>query len=198
MTKQELINYFVENHNYGLMSKDQFIKMLEEKTTEELQELHAIDIKRKQNENEVFENGTLAYMIDFKYDLRKNIEKYMWDQGMFTIYNGRANYGCSSDGRLYYVPIQFVNELSKHFEITTVNEMYILGRKDISNFSEGDKVKITTNGILGYSDRQGTVVNVEDDQILVRKYRSKKQGYALKIGQECFIEKISKFNKNIA
>lgn len=191
MNKDELRNYYMEKYE----GKEWILKSILEKTDEELQAIYEIEKTREENEKEILENGAVTHTISFDYELRKEVEKYMWDHGMFTMYDGDINYRCGSDGVLVGVPIQFIKELQKQFDLKLSREMYILGRKDINNFKVGDKVKIVTSGTFWDIEDQGTVHSINDDEIVVRKYRSRTKGYAFNVGDECKLEKINKFQK---
>lgn len=190
-TREELLNHFKVKYT----DNNFILDVLESKTTEELQKIYETEIKREVMENEILDNGTVTYTIDFDHKLRKDVEKYMWDNNMFTMYDGKISYRCSNDGRLLGVPIKFIEELQKKFNLKLSRKMYILGKKDIQNFKVGDKISITTSGIFGNSMNQGTVYEVDEDTITVRKYRSRTKGYTLSVGDECNIEKIDKFQK---
>ena len=191
MDKKTIMDYF--NKKYG--DNEFIMDILKKKDTNELMQDYEKSIDRDKKENVILEKGTITYTIDFDYNSRKEVEKYMWDNNMFTMFNGEIKYRNSNDGRLLGVPVEFINQLKKKFELKLSREMYILGRNDLKSFKVGDKVEITTSGIFGMSSDQGTIYDIKDDEIIVRKYRSKTKGYTLEVGDECYIEKIEKFEK---
>lgn len=186
-----IMNYFEEKYGDSEFVMD----ILRKKDINELEQDYIRSIKRDKKENDILESGTITYTIDFDYNSRKDVEEYMWNNDMFTIFDGEIKYRNSNDGRLLGVPVEFINQLKKKFELKLSREMYILGRNDLKSLKVGDKVKITTSGIFGRSSDQGTIYGIKDDEIIVRKYRSKTKGYTLEVGDECYIEKIEKFEK---
>jgi hypothetical protein len=193
MNREFLIKYFEEKY-----ADNKFIlETIKEKSTEELQKIYNVSQLREENEKEIVENGTVTYTIDFDENLSSDIQRFMWEHGMFTTYDGKFNYRCSNDGRLVSVPIKFILEIEKHFNITVSKsrEMYILGKKDIDSLNVGDKVLIIHDSILGKMKKQGTVIDKNENEIIVRKYKSRKAAYIFSAGEEIKIEKISKFQK---
>lgn len=186
-----IMDYFEEK--YG--DNEFIMDTLKKKDMNELRLEYQRSVARDKKVKDILEQGTTTYTIDFDYNSREEIEKYMWDNNMFTMFNGEIQYRCSSDGRLLGVPVEFVEQLKKKFKLKLSREMRILGRNDLKKFKIGDKVRITTDGIFGKSRVQGTVYDIKDDEIIVRKYRSRTKGYILKVGDECYIEKIKKFQK---
>lgn len=193
LNREKLISYFKEKYKDNSM----ILNVLNEKTTEELQKIYNIEKQRKENKNWILENGTITYTIDFDEKLNKEIERFMWDHGMFTVFKAKINYRCTNDGRLTGVPVKFIEELENNFNIEFVRsrEMYILGKKDIERFKIGDKVIILVDGILGNMETQGTIYDITDQEITIRKYRSKSKGYTFSVGDEVKIKKINKFRK---
>lgn len=191
MERKMIMDYFEEK--YG--DNEFIMDTLKKKDMNELRLEYQRSVARDKKVKDILEQGTTTYTIDFDYNSREEIEKYMWDNNMFTMFNGEIQYRCSSDGRLLGVPVEFVEQLKKKFKLKLSREMRILGRNDLKKFKIGDKVRITTDGIFGKSRVQGTVYDIKDDEIIVRKYRSRTKGYILKVGDECYIEKIKKFQK---
>lgn len=191
MERKMIMDYFEEK--YG--DNEFIMDTLRKKDMNELRLDYQRSVARDKKVKDILEQGTTTYTIDFDYNSREEIEKYMWDNNMFTMFNGEIQYRCSSDGRLLGVPVEFVEQLKKKFKLKLSREMRILGRNDLKKFKIGDKVRITTDGIFGKSRVQGTVYDIKDDEIIVRKYRSRTKGYILKVGDECYIEKIKKFQK---
>lgn len=191
MERKTIMSYFEEK--YG--DNEFVMNVLKKKNTNELRQDYKKDIDRDKKENKILEKGTITYTIDFDYNSRKEIEEYMWDNNMFTMYDGEIRYRCSNDGRLLGVPLEFIEQLKKKFELKLSREMYILGRNDLKKIKIGDKVKITTSGLFGNTSDQGTACSVTENEIIIRKYRSKTKGYALNVGDECHIERIKTFQK---
>lgn len=191
MERKVIMDYFEEKYR----DNEYIISILKERNIDELREDYKRDIKRDKKENDILESGTITYTIDFNYNSRKDVEEYMWDNDMFTIYDGDIKYRNSNDGRLLGVPIEFIEQLKKKLELKLSREMYVLGRSDLKNLKIGDKVKITTSGLFGKTNDQGTVYSITGNEIIVRKYRSKTKGYTLNVGDECYIEKIKAFQK---
>ncbi len=191
MERKMIMDYFEEK--YG--DNEFIMDILKKKDMNELRLDYQRSVARDKKVKDILEQGTTTYTIDFDYNSREEIEKYMWDNNMFTMFNGEIQYRCSSDGRLLGVPVEFVEQLKKKFKLKLSREMRILGRNDLKKFKIGDKVRITTDGIFGKSRVQGTVYDIKDDEIIVRKYRSRTKGYTLRVGDECYIEKIKKFQK---
>lgn len=190
-TREELTGYFTE-----LYKDNEFaLKSMESKTTEELQTIYLRSVKREAAQNEILENGTITYTIDFDDNLNKEVEKFLWDNDMFTIYDGQFKYRNGNDGRLIGVPIQFIEELKKKFEVKMHRKKYILGRKDIQNLKVGDKVTVTLDGMFGAYENQGTVHSINEDEIIIRQYRSRSKGWTLEIGKEVSIERVKSFQK---
>ncbi len=186
-----IMNYFEEKYGDNEFVMD----FLKKKDPSELKQDYTRSIRRDKKENDILENGTITYTIDFDYNSRKDVEEYMWNNDMFTIYDGEIKYRNSNDGRLLGVPVEFINQLKKKFELKLSREMYILGRNDLKKLKVGDKVNIIADGIFGKSSDQGTVYSITEDEIVIRKYRSRTKGYTLKVGDECYIEKINKFQR---
>lgn len=191
MNRKEIEQYFINKYNGDTF----FIDALKSKNDSELKKVYDRSITRDNKENEILDNGTKTFTIDFDEKLNKEVEKYMWEHNLFTMFDGKIQYRCSNDGRLLGVPIQFIEDLQKEFDIKMSREMYILGRKDIQGLEVGDKVSVLTSGIFGNSLQQGTVYLIKDDEVVIRKYRSKTKGWTLNVGDECMIEKITKFQK---
>lgn len=82
-----------------------------------------------------------------------------------------------------------------YFNIKRLDCINILGRDQLTNFTVGDKVKITFNNWFGKHNEQGTIHSIEDDEILIRKYRSKSKWLTFKVGEDCNIVKIKDFDK---
>ena len=62
---------------------------------------------------------------------------------------------------------------------------HVLGQNEVKDFKIGDKVIITTqNFIGGYSTSKGTICNIDDKKVTIRKYRSKTKGWYLRYGEE--------------
>lgn len=191
MDKKTIMDYFEEKYKDNEFIMD----LLKGKDITELKQDYKRSIKRDKKENSILENGTLTYTIDFDNSKRNEVKEYMMDNNMFTMFNGEINYNCGNDGRLLGVPIEFIEQLKRKFEIKLSREMYILGKNGLKEFKIGDRVEIVADGIFGKSSDQGTVYNIKEDKIVIRKYRSKTKGYTLKVGDECYINKIKKFKK---
>lgn len=191
MERKMIIDYFE-----GKYGDNEFVMdSINKRDISELRQDYKRDIKRDKKENDILENGTTTYTIDFDYNSRKEVEEYMWENDMFTIYDGDIKYRNSNDGRLLGVPVEFIDQLKKKFELKLSREMYILGRNDLRKLKIGDKVKIITDGLFGKTSNQGTVYSITGDEVIVRKYRSKTVGYTLNVGDECYIEKVKVFQK---
>jgi len=191
MKRKELLSYFKNKY----LGNEFVLNVIDTKTTDELISAYKETIKREEKESEMLENGTVTYTIDFNYNLRKDVEKYMLDHNMFTMFDGKISYRCGNDGRLLGVPIQFIEELQKKFELKMLRKMHILGRQGIRSLQEGDKVSILMNDIFGNSIDQGTICKIDSDMVTVKKYRSRSKGYVLNVGDECSIKKIKNFQK---
>jgi len=192
MERKQIEQFFIKKYD----GDEHIIDAMSKKSDDELISLYNINMLREENEKEIEENGSVTYIIDFDENESEQVEKFMWNNGMFSIRDGRFNYRCSNDGRLVNVPEKFIKELEKHFKVKRSKESYVLGENDLNNFKEGDKVSILVYGIFGASKDQGTICNVDDDSITIRKYRNKKQGYVFSIGEEVVINKLSKFIKS--
>lgn len=195
-TRNELINYFMNSFKSEFRSKEEYYKTISSKATEELNKAYHLEQLRKNNEQMLHKHGTDAYMIEYSKEEAQDIANYMWNNGMFKIYDDRVVYDrFKTDGLLYYVPLKFVEELEKHFNIFRSKYIHILGKSELNNFSVGDKVKIKFNNWYGDTVEQGTVHSINDDEIVIRKYRARAKGFTLKAGEECNIEKINSFVK---
>lgn len=188
--RKKILEYYQKKYQGSRFLLD----IIEDKSTEELEKAYKKDLIRDKKENSIIKNGTTTFTIDFDYKVRKEVEKFMWDNNMFTLFNGEIKYRNSSDGRLLGVPIEFIEELKKKFELKLSREVRILGKNELKNFKVGDKVTITIGDMFGGQiNKQGTVYEVSEDEIIVRAYRSKTKGYTLTAGGEYSIRKINKF-----
>lgn len=176
------------------------LQSLENKSDQELLETYNRFKRRDEQEKEILENGTITYRINYdSLEDEKQIIEYMKNNEMFCLYDGQFDYQIRVGNYcIVGVPLEFLNQIQEKFNNSIKyidHERKILGRKDIKNLKVGDKVKVTLDGIFGLSEAQGTVFSISENEIVVRKYKSKTQGYVLKVGHTGSIEKIKKFQK---
>jgi len=196
MNRQQLIEYFtLQYKERGFFTDKEIEKIIQKKSTEEMLRAYHIEQLRKENKNKIYKKSFKAYKISFSEDDNKEITRYMINNGMFKIYRNEISYNLRADHILYYVPEVFVNELEKQFNIKRLDCINILGRDQLYNFNEGNKVKITLNNWYSGTLEQGTIHSIKDDEIMVRKYRSRSKGFIFKVGEECNMVKIEAFNK---
>lgn len=196
MDRNKLIDYFtLQYKERGFFTDKEIEKILAEKSTEELDRIYNIEQLREENKNKIYKKSFKAYQIEFSNEDSKEIARYSINRGMFKVYENEISYNLRADHTLFYVPDVFVQELEKHFNIKRLDCINILGRDQLSNFKIGDKVKITFNNWYGGTVEQGTIHSIKDDEIMIRKYRSRSKGFTFKVGEECNIVKIKAFNK---
>lgn len=194
VNKNEILEYF--NNKY--INDDFIINTIKQTPDNELVEIYEKDLMRSKEEKEVFENGLTTYRLN--YETKEDeiqIVKYMKENNMYCFDDGILNYRIRVGNYcIVGVPEKFLNELQEKFNIKWVDlKREVIGKKDIENLKVGDKVKIYTDGIFGLSVDQGTIYEINESEIIVRKYKSKTKGYIIEVGQYGSIEKISKFSK---
>ncbi|WP_299831339.1 hypothetical protein [uncultured Metabacillus sp.] len=193
-TKNEIINYFTEKY-----SDNEFILDAISKSTEEqLQEKYQLSLYRDQEENNILENGTYTYRLSYETkEDEEAILNYMRDNKMYTFDEDGLNFRIRVGNYcIVGVPEKFINKLKENFNITHMDlKRKIIGKKDIEGLKVGDKVKVYIDGIFGLSSDQGTIYEINENEVIVRKYRSRTKGYTIQIGHIGEIEKVSKFTK---
>ena len=106
-------------------------------------------------------------------------------QRKVEIYDGR-NWGTKwhfgnycLPGVPYDIAIEIVNKYNLYIDL----EKNVIEKRDLEKFNVGDKVTIEAENMLAgmYKDK-GTVVNKNNGEITIRKYRSKKKGWRFKDG----------------
>jgi|GEM_PF-5088692 len=198
--KSKIESYVKEKYSdYPRLIRN-ILKSLENKSDQELLDIYNRLKKRDDQEKQFLENGTTTFRINYdNLDVEKEIIEFMKNNEMFCLYDGQFDYQIRAGNYcIVGVPIEFINKIKEKFKdkIKYIDfERKILGYKDIEKLKVGDKVKIILNGIFGLTEAQGTVFSISDNEVIIRKYRSKTKGYTLKVGHEGFIEKIKKFQK---
>jgi hypothetical protein len=198
--KSEIEAYVKEKYSEHPRLIRNILQSLENKSDQELLETYNRLKRRDEQEKEILENGTITYRINYdSLEDEKQIIEYMKNNEMFCLYDGQFDYQIRVGNYcIVGVPLEFLSQIQEKFNNSIKfidHERKILGRKDIRNLKVGDKVKVILDGIFGLSEAQGTVFSISENEVVVRKYKSKTQGYVLKVGHTGSIEKIKKFQK---
>jgi len=151
---------------------------------------------------DIHNNGVTTYRLNYHdKDLEKRIIEYMRKNNMYLFYDNRIETIHTGNYCIVGIPLNFVEGLKLHFKEELLNDdMYFdLERKTISKanlkgFKVGDKIRFSGENMLGgITYQNGTIYSIENDNILVRLYKSKTKGYRVKVGGVGNIERINKF-----
>lgn len=205
-TRKELVDYFTLRYQKnGFFSDPEIEQMLAEKATEELQVTYNYNLKVSREKQSILENGLTTYELIFNmYKQAKicknklltflhSIEAYSYEDNEIKFFHSKR--GADSIRR---IPKKFIQKIENEFpDLKTKKDSTIIGKNDISSFNVGDKVLLQFNNWYGGSTEKGTVHAINDNEIIIRKYRSRSTGWTFAAGDECNIEKINSFQEVI-
>ena len=193
VTIQEARNYFDEkykNNEFGnpaLTATDSNILWAYEK-----------EMYINKEENEIFENGTNLYFVNFPENQHQEIKQFVKENDIYT-YNyerQRIDYVRPKieNDRIMFLPEKFVSVLESQFNVEKEKVCTVLGNEEIKNYKVGQKVKLIDMGSIFSDVEYGTVVS-NDDELIIRKYRARNRGWKYSAGDMVKIKKIDSFKK---
>lgn len=81
------------------------------------------------------------------------------------------------------VPYEIAKEIADREDLTLDLEKDVIEENDIKNIGIGDKVTLTLGTSFGISTGgKGTVIDKNNNSLIVRKYKSKTKGWAIREG----------------
>ena len=119
------------------------------------------------------------------YSIAAEIEIFLRESGKLNKHFSIGNFCING------IPTEIAQEFKNKYNAHSIdNYKDILEIDDIRNLKIGDKVKIFFNNTWAqYSEDKGTVYAIENDSVVIKKYRSKTKGYILRAGEIGRIEK---------
>jgi len=175
---------------------DEIKKEYAEKYRLELSDYQAkIAQKHEVIDNDIKLNGCDVVRISFYSDeAKKAIKEYITNNEIPVIRDGKVNAGWYFGNYcLCFLRIKdadrLIEVLKDHKIVKDLTRHYI-GKNDVKDFKIGDKVYCYAENFFGgISQSKGTVYNITDNNITIRKYRSKSKGWILNFGDVGKIEK---------
>jgi len=151
--------------------------------------------KHEDINNDIKLNGCNVVRISFYSDEAKNaIKDYITKNNIPVIREGEVNAGWYfGNCCLCFLKIKDANNLIealKNHKIVKDLTKHYLGKNEVKDFKIGDKVYCYAENFFGgISKNKGTIYNITDKNITIRKYRSKNKGWKLDFGKIGKIEK---------
>ena len=87
------------------------------------------------------------------------------------------------------VPYNIAQEMANKYNLYIDLERNVIEKQDLEKFNVGDKVTVEAVNMFGgmYKDK-GTVIDKNNGEVVIRKYRSKKKGWRFRDGDIGSIE----------
>ena len=140
-------------------------------------------------------NGCDVTRVSFYSDeAKKAIKEYITNNDIPVIRDGKVNVGwyfgnyCVCFLRIADAD-KLIEDLKEHKIVKDLHRHYI-GKNELQGFNIGDKVYCYAENFFGgISQSKGTIYNITDNQVTIRKYRSKNKGWILNFGNVGKIER---------
>lgn len=193
VTIQEARNHFDEKYKNNEFGNPSLTA-----TNEKLLWAYEKEMYINKEENEIFENGTNLYFMNFPENQQQEIKQFVKENDMYT-YNyeyQRIDYVRPriENNRIMYLPEKFVSVLESQFNVEKEKVCTVLGNEEIKNYKVGQKVKLIDMESIFNDIEHGTVIS-NDDELIIRKYRTKNKGWKYSAGDIVKIEKIDSFKR---
>jgi len=140
-------------------------------------------------------NGCDVTRISFYSDeAKKVIKEYITNNDIPVIRDGKVNAGWGFGNYcICFLRIKDADKLIenlKEYKIVKDLHRHYIGKNEVKDFKIGDKVYCYAENFFGgIAQSKGTIYNITDNQVTIRKYRSKTKGWILNFGDVGKIEK---------
>lgn len=195
---KEIMDYLLNNSR---MDRNYLLSELEKKSPELRRHIYETQLYFNKEEQEVLEEGVTTYRISYRKEDTKDILDFIKKNNIYTYFDGdfRARVQ-PGNNCIVGIPEKFIVMLNLNFgdKILKVDlKREAIGRKHLRQCKKGDKVKVLLDSVFGQAYIQGTVYEADEDGIIIRRYRCRRQGNQIRVGECAKIEKITNFDKKL-